>query len=365
MTDLTAAAKLSAARAQLLLDHPFFGVLALRLTLQESAPIPTLATDGRHIFFNADFVNDLPMGLCISAMAHETLHCVLEHNHRIAGREHRRWNYACDYALNPILKDAGLALGDDWLYNPAWRGMSADEIYPLLPEELQGEALCDVLSPAPGGGASGEEMSDDLATEWKLAAVQAARQVGADRIPGQMRKVLDDILTPPIPWRDVLAQFMTERVKDDYSWRRPNPYYIRSGFYMPVMDGVGMGEVVIALDTSGSVASVLDEFGSTVKNILAAAKPSRVHVIYCDAEVNRVDTFERGQEITFEAVGGGGTDFRPVFTHVAQAGIQPACLLYLTDMYGRFPEEAPSYPVLWCATTDERGPIGDTLRIKE
>lgn len=353
--------KIAVARSRLLLDHPFFGVLALRLQLQPRPEIPTLAVDGKTIFYNPAFVNDLDMALCSSALAHEAMHCVLAHIHRRGAREPRKWNRACDYALNPILKDAGLPLGHNWLHNPAWAGMTADEIYSLLPDEpesSEGGALCEVMD--------GAADSDDLAAEWKLAAVQAAKQSqNHGRLPAGVRKLLDDVLTPPIPWRDVLARFMTERVKDDYSWRRPNPFYAHSGIYLPIMDGVGMGDVVIALDTSGSVISVLDEFGSTVKDILTAAKPRQVHVIYCDAEVNKVDTFGHGQEVTFEAVGGGGTDFRPVFDHVAQAGIRPECLLYLTDMYGSFPEHAPEYPVMWCATSGRTAPWGETLRIKD
>lgn len=364
------ATKLSTARARLLLDHPFFGVLALRLQLIEDKSIPTLATNGRHIKYNSEFIDSLSLELCGSAVAHEVMHCVLEHMLRRRGRTPRRWNQACDFALTPILKDAGLPLGEGWLYNPAWSNLSADEIYNLLPEDEDGGG---------GGGGGGEDdplchvedagdeaVSEEVAVEWKLATVQAAKaNKGHGNLPGQLKKILDDILTPSIPWRDALASFMTERVKDDYSWRRPNPFYIHTGIYLPSMDGVGMGTMVIALDTSGSVVSVLDEFGSTVKDIVASVRPERVHVIYCDADVNRVDVFERGQELNFEAVGGGGTDFCPVFEYIKNNSINPACTLYLTDMYGTFPQEKPEYPVLWCATSDVRGPFGDTLRIKE
>lgn len=357
---MTPTEKLSAARARLLLDHPFFGVLALRLQLIEDSSLPTLATDGTCIRYNPEFIAQLPDRLTSSAIAHEVMHCVLDHVSRRATREPRRWNRACDFAANPILKEAGLPLGEEWLLNPAYANLSAEEIYSMLPEGEEGDdPLCDVRS-----GESAD--ADALATEWKIATVQAAKTTQSmGTLPGQLKKLLNDALTPPIPWKDALASFMTERIKNDYSWRRPNPFYVRSGLYLPSMDGIGMGEMVIALDTSGSVLSVLDEFGSTVKDIVAAVTPERVHAIYCDAEVNRVDVFERGQELSFEATGGGGTDFRPVFDHIKNNSINPACMLYLTDMYGSFPQETPQYPVLWCATSDVRGPFGDTLRIKE
>lgn len=349
--------KLSTARARLLLDHPFFGVLALRLQFVEDTSIPTLAVDGKSIFYNPQFVDSLSDDLCRSAIAHEVMHPVLDHMSRRGGRAPRKWNAACDYAANLILSDAGLPMGPDWLINRAYRDMSAEEIYAALPDD--GDAAQDEIRE---GEASSAE---DDALEWKLATVQAAKMAQSrGTLPGSLKRLLDDALSPPIPWREALAQFMTERTKDDYSWRRPNAYYAHTGVYLPSMDGVGMGEVVIALDTSGSVLSVLDEFGSTVKDVLNAVKPSRVHVVYCDAQVNHVDTFDRGQEITFEAHGGGGTDFRPVFTHVVENNIHPACLLYLTDMYGTFPDAPPEYPTLWCATTDVAAPFGDVIRIK-
>ena len=350
--------KLSVARSRLLLGHPFFGVLSLRLQLVPDETVPTLAVDGKSIFYNPQFVTELSDELCCSAIAHEVMHCVLDHLERRSGREPRKWNAACDYAANLILFDAKLSIGSGWLINQAYRGMSAEEIFALLPDGLTQEAQDEIRDCAPGD-------REETAFEWKIATVQAAKMAQAQgTLPGGLKRLLDDALSPPIPWREALAQFMTERTKDDYSWRRPNAYYAHTGIYLPSMDGVGMGEVVIALDTSGSVLSVLDEFGSTVKDVLAAIKPSRVHVVYCDAQVNRVDTFDRGQELTFEAVGGGGTDFRPVFAHCQENNIRPACLLYLTDMYGTFPEEAPEYPTLWCATTDVSAPFGDVIRIK-
>lgn len=356
-----AATLFSIARTQLLFNHPFFGVLSLNLGAVEDEAIPTLAVDGRSIFYNPQFFTSLSPELRISAIAHEVMHCVLEHCTRRGDRTPSRWMRAADYADNQILFEAGLPIGKDWLRSDVFQGMSADEIYTHLSEEEDGQngPLDEIRHP------ENTAAEEELTVQWKLATVQAAKQTANQgKLPGQLRKLLDDILVPPIPWRDVLARFMAERIKDDYSWRRPNPYYVHSGIYLPVIDGVGMGDVVIALDTSGSVMSVLDEFGSAVKDIVAATRPRRVYLIYCDAAVNRVDVFERGQELSFETVGGGGTDFRPVFSHIKNNSINPACMLYLTDMYGSFPDEKPSYPVLWCTTTDVQGPFGETLRIK-
>jgi predicted metal-dependent peptidase len=47
------------------------------------------------------------------------------------------------------------------------------------------------------------------------------------------------------------------------------------------------------------------------------------------------------------APGGGGTDFRPVFDRVNKDGLDPECVVYLTDGMGSFPAVAPPYPVIW------------------
>ena len=121
-----------------------------------------------------------------------------------------------------------------------------------------------------------------------------------------------------------------------------------------------MGELVLAVDTSGSIdVDLLQRFGAELRAAVDQTAPSRVRVIYCDTKVHRVDTFERGEEITLAPVGGGGTDFRPVFDAIEE---RPACLVFFTDLCGRFPETAPDYPVLWAvAQRDAKGhfPWGD------
>lgn len=76
-----------------------------------------------------------------------------------------------------------------------------------------------------------------------------------------------------------------------------------------------------------------------------------------------MDEFANGEPIELKAVGGGGTDFRPVFEHIEDNRMEPRCLIYLTDLAGKFPDEEPAFPVLWAATTDRTPPFGEKLRI--
>jgi len=123
--------------------------------------------------------------------------------------------------------------------------------------------------------------------------------------------------------------------------------------------------VVIGVDTSGSITGgVLDAFWSVVGDIIDQASPERVHIVWCDARVQHTQTFEKGESLKPEARGGGGTDFRPVFRWVEDQGIEPQALIYITDMYGAFPAEAPDYPTIWVKTTDVEAPFGSEVKIE-
>jgi len=67
--------------------------------------------------------------------------------------------------------------------------------------------------------------------------------------------------------------------------------------------------------------------------------------------------------LVLKPCGGGGTDHRPVFDWIENEGMDPACLICLTDMYSTFPAHAPDYPVLWASTTEAKGPWGRTIRV--
>src|SRR6201987_4650720 len=134
------------ARTVLLLDHPFFGTLLFRLGARAYGSIATMASDGVSLYFNPEFVEGLSSAELIGTVAHECMHPALQHHTRRGGRNPRRWNMACDYAINPMLVDAGLTLPKEVLMDHRFRGMSAEEIYNRL------EAEEDQSSPAPGWG---------------------------------------------------------------------------------------------------------------------------------------------------------------------------------------------------------------------
>ena len=92
------------------------------------------------------------------------------------------------------------------------------------------------------------------------------------------------------------------------------------------------------------------------------ARPNKLLLIDCDAQVNSVRTFEPGDVLPRDFAGGGGTDFNPVFELLSQDD-PPAALVYLTDLDGCFPASEPAYPVIWAATSAQSAPWGEIVRL--
>jgi predicted metal-dependent peptidase len=393
-------ARIQKARTRLLLDHPFFGSLLFRLKGRETSTVQTMATDGVSLFYNPAFVETLSAPELAGVLAHEVMHPALQHHTRRADRGPTRWNMACDYAINPLLVDAGLVLPKDVLLDDRFRGMNAERIYNLLMEEepqnqQQSEAADDSEKSSSSGndqGGADEESSDEpnvpetpggigqvldaplpkdddgkeaaeQARDWQIAVEQAGSLAKlAGKVPAGLGRALEGAAEAAVDWRELLRRLWSETTPADYSWMRPNRRHIWQGIYLPGTVREGVGEVAVAVDCSGSVsARQLALFEAEMRSIVEGQRPERVYVLYFDAVVHKVETYEAGQRIDLNPVGGGGTEFGPCFEWLDERGIWPQCLVFLTDLYGSFPPSPPSYPVLWASTGGRKAPFGDVI----
>jgi predicted metal-dependent peptidase len=148
--------KLCRARTQLLLNQPFFGTLCVRLKLVAMSNFPTMATNGRRLVYNPAFVAQLTPAELEGVIAHEVMHVAPAHHCRRGERGSQLWNEAADYAVNPILLDNGITLPGDLLFDPAFRNLSAEEIYArLLKQQSAGQPQAPQFSSASASGGSG------------------------------------------------------------------------------------------------------------------------------------------------------------------------------------------------------------------
>jgi len=133
---------------------------------------------------------------------------------------------------------------------------------------------------------------------------------------------------------------------------------------LPSVERTGLGPIVIAVDTSGSIGSLeLDQFAGEISAIADEAKPESIYVVYCDAAVQSSQEFASGEPLHLEPKGGGGTDFKPVFEWVEENGVLPHCLIYLTDLCCHSFPDVPEYPVLWVTDSRKAAPFGETVQI--
>lgn len=367
----TAAQKLTKARANLVMLHPFFGSLALRMKLVEEPGIKTADCDGVTIRYNPKFIDGLSQSKVQGLLAHEVMHPGFLHHTRRGNREPRKWNVACDYAINGILTKANFDLPEKGCINPAYDGMTSEHIYSILPDQSEedgddpgGDGGVRDSPNAINNGGSQSQQNNEEAT-WKMAVAQAAhiaKQAG--KLPAELERLIGDLLEPILPWRSILRRFATEKRADDFSWSRGNRRFLGQGLYLPSrMSDDAMGTVVVVIDTSGSIGeNELNEFASEIKGIVAETRPAKTIVMYCDAMIAHIDEFAPDDDLVFECHGGGGTDFRPPFEHIEEHCIDPKALIYLTDGYGPFPNEPPAYPTLWCINNDQIiPPFGEHL----
>ena len=393
--DIPVVKRIAKARTTLLLDHPFFGSLLFRLKGRETRSVKTMATDGISLYYNPDFVDTLNASTLAGTLAHEVMHPALRHHTRRAGRDPKRWNEACDYAINPLLLDAGLSLPEGILIDDRFRGMSAEEIYNRLTSESETSSGADEESPSEDGGQSSPSSGDrqnegpnapiseggigqvldaplegdgtpdveEQEREWTIAVHQASTVAArAGKLPAGADRTLEGALQAAVDWREMLQRLWSETTPADYNWARPNRRHIWAGLYLPGVQREGVGEIAIAVDCSGSVnGRQLRLFEAEVRSILEGQRPQRVHVLYFDAIVHKVETYQAGEQVSLRPTGGGGTEFGPCFEWLETHGIRPQTLVFLTDLYGSFPTAAPCYPVLWASTGGRRVPFGEVV----
>jgi predicted metal-dependent peptidase len=359
--------RMTQARSNLVLEEPFFGILGLNLDLVEDPNCETAWTDGTRLGYNPRYVENMDLPHAIGLVCHEVMHCVAGHPWRRGAREHKKFNVACDYAIDKPIQDAGFKVPDA-LLNPQFDNKSAEWIYSRLPDGTGGGGS------GPGGQLKGcGEVRDSPVgqpgtvsqAQFNNFVIQAANNAKAQgKLPASLSHLVSEIEDPKVDWKSTLRKFVQETAMADYTWRQPNRRYLGLGLFLPTLRSEQMPAVVVGIDTSGSISNdELAAFLSEVQSIIDETQPETTYLIQCDAAVQDVREIPRGDDLGSVTVHGrGGTDFRPVFDHVAREQWEIACLIYLTDMMGSFPEEETDYPTIWVSTMEDvKAPMGETL----
>lgn len=408
--------KLALARTRLILERPFIGALVIHLRLvgANARHCPTVATDARALYFNPEYVATLTPAQTQFVLAHEAMHCALGHFARRSHRVARRWDVACDHAVNLILIEDGMRPPPGALANTDFLGLTAEEIYPLIPPDTNERPLDAHLfeSPSPtmgsagpiamprpgelahipnaitrdGGGDAGDESQagaaprptmpgeaidttlisgDALVDRWQARLVAAAHTaMQAGRLPDSIARSLEHFLVPRLPWRALLARYLNRVARDDYSFQRSSR---RDGEALLPRLSSGAIDLIVAIDTSGSIGPAeMQEFVSEIDALKGQVRANLI-LHACDAMLAAEGPwrFAPWEPLTLPAVlsGGGGTRFTPVFEWIEGERLRPDALLYFTDAQGEFPPAAPPYPVIWLVKGREKVPWGERIQL--
>lgn len=388
---------------------PFFGRLVTNLRPEFFDTLPNdslMQTNGTILRINWGWWRRASLPQRRTVAMHEIVHCAALHPWRRGGRDLETWNRACDHAVNLELSEQGEHAIDGWLCDMRFAGMSAEEIYVTLHAEQQqqqqrqrqqgdddaqddaqgqgGDAdgagdgssgpgqtfggMGDFEDPEPDEGESHEQARERTEQQWREAVIMAANSARGDQ-SGFAESLVRAARAGNVPYTELMREWLSERVRSDYSWRRPNTRHMSRGILLSSLCNEALGTVVVVRDTSASMSDeLISNATGEIEAILEDVRPAKVIVFDIDTEIHARYDIERDESLPAEiarARGRGGTRFEPVFEWLADEGQDEdiAGVVYMTDMEATFPQDDPGVPVLWIATRNEGDivPFGEVV----
>lgn len=314
----------------------------------------TAYTNGVDKKYGREFISKLTDAELRGLILHENLHVALKHIPRFKKEfkdNPQAINVATDYAVNDVimnLRDRDIChLPEGGLYDAKYHNWSVREIYEDLKKQQkqnkdsgQGESLGKTLDEHDFENA--QSMTDEEAKEMSSKIDKALREGGilAGRMGAKIPRVIGDMLEPKVDWREVLREFVNNATKgsDEYTWRKFNKRQMANDIYLPSMENESIGELIVAIDTSGSIGGQeLTEFASELASICSVATPSKVRVLWWDTEVHGEQIFLPEHYLNIKELlkpqGGGGTKVSCVSEHLNKQRVEAEAIIIFTDGY--------------------------------
>lgn len=362
----------------------YFSQVLLMCRLIPDPSIPTACINGIVLKINPDwFMNLEPhdpkeqVRHQLFVLVHEALHPALQDIVRKGDKDHGKWNQACDYYNNAYikhtLKNVDYPKNAPYLYNADYVDMDKEEIYDLLlsqPDKsnpLEGD-LGEGSGDNDEGDSDGDnqEAIDQVKQVIQQAAITATQMGYGNSVPDGIKRYLDELYNPKLPWNKILVNHMQAMLnKDDYSYSKPNMHYLHQGFYVPSLYSESVGHIITAHDESGSVSDKdVQLYLGAIHDMWDTCKPSELTVLGFTTKITSEFNFVAGQsldEINFR--GCGGTDVHPVFDYCEDK--HPEALIIFTDMDFKYPTKIPDYPVIWINTgrPSAEAPFGTIIHV--
>lgn len=375
------------------LSQPFFGFLAMNITLHESKQCPTVGIDHNfNMYYNKEWIdkNITDDNLMLGVVAHETLHPALDHLGRLGHRLPIISNIAQDMVVCMIVKSSGMTAIEGEHYVNV--DIGSDTAWFIIPYKNIGKIEIKKVSEKPWEtiyeeimkklGKDAEEVEEmikgkkiiiildehfhkefDKLTDAEKSIIREkmkeilveATIVGkqAGKLPGTMERYVKELLEPKIPWQSVVFRHVKPYVDPkDWTYSRPNRKSYQYGIFLPRIKGT---RVVIdtLVDTSGSIdIESYTEFVSEINGMMKAFSSALIYISYGDTKINTeyvLNSTEFNKLLTLVPKGGGGTDMEHCLDEIKKKDRKTEIVIVLTDGETYCNKKEKDYPfeVIW------------------
>ena len=403
-----------------LMKHPetalYSGVMLMGKS-EVSDDMFTAYTDGVNKRYSKPFLETIDCEPKLRGLVlHENLHVALKQIPRgkdMFKEDSKIANMAADFVVNDIIanikgtisggNEAIVQLPEGALYDPFFHNWNMREVYNYIRKEnpqrgkgtgssSDGHEDGDEQNSSPSQGgkqnsnnkikANGKEydmggdgfdehdwesfkdITPEELKELSDGIDKALREGGmlAGRMGAKMPRAIGELLEPKIDWRDALRDFVSSAMKgkDEFTWRKMNKRQMANDIYMPSMENETIGEVIVAIDTSGSIGGAeLTEFATELASICDLVQPDAVRVLWWDTMVHGEQVFKAdsyGQIASLlKPLGGGGTHVGSVATYINEKKLNAECVIVFTDGYVEHDIEWNIVPPTLWMITQNRG----------
>jgi predicted metal-dependent peptidase len=366
---------------QLLIKEPFYAHLLSGVNRIYSDEIDTAAVgfsdSGIVLYINPHFFLKELSGLSqrVAVLKHETLHLVFKHLYRDNKfKNHKLLNIAADLVVNQYigkwkLPDSAVTLSTFPKLNLEAK-QNMEYYYNILKKNYENkssesfESIVLVMNQNSHGNHSKWGDSTSSSNLFPSSLLNKKITDALKRTPSKMYGSLQGdlidyiqslvIQKPKISWRRVLRMFANANGRSyvSHTMKRVSARYgTRPGIRIK-----RLWNLCLVIDTSGSIDNkTLQTFLSEINHIHKCG--AEITLIQCDATVQSVSKYSPRSEI--KVLGGGGTNFDPVFELIKTSKYRFGGVIYFTDGYASEPKVKINTPLLWVITPD--GDMGDHL----
>jgi predicted metal-dependent peptidase len=186
-------------------------------------------------------------------------------------------------------------------------------------------------------------------------------------LPEGIQRIIDNLVSPRLDWRELLRQTIESSYKTDYSYMRMNRKSQHIDAVLPGMTPGTQLNIAVAFDTSGSIREeMLKDFMSELRGIMEFFTEYQIHVFCFDTTIHNPQDFthENMESIEdYRLAGFGGTLFEPIFDHLKDIELIPDQLVVFTDMEPARTWGDDNYcDVLWISHgSTKQAPFGTTV----